>query len=155
MHFNKIILLQIIFSLFIITGCSNNIYDNYSTPLLDRNKISINGEIKSNEPLELLLEPKPNKKFFGVPLELSIYNKAKYNPDSLFDNWLYKKPKRINRLNKLISNKQVNQLKRYNKLFNNWIKSTGEEPVFLNKTDIDNNINRLIQYYKNNGYIYW
>jgi len=152
LHFNKIILLQIIFSLFIITGCSNNIYDNYSTPLLDRNKISINGEIKSNEPLELLLEPRPNKKFFGVPLELSIYNKAKYNPDSLFDNWLYKKPKRINRLNKLISNKQVNQLKRYNKLFNNWIKSTGEEPVFLNKTDIENNINRLIQYYKNNGY---
>ena len=152
MHFNKIILLQIIFSLFIITGCSNNIYDNYSTPLLDRNKISINGEIKSNEPLELLLEPRPNKKIFGVPLELSIYNKAKYNPDSLFDNWLYKKPKRINRLNKLISNKQVNQLKRYNKLFNNWIKSTGEEPVFLNKTDIENNINRLIQYYKNNGY---
>ena len=90
------------FSLFIITGCSNNIYDNYSTPLLDRNKISINGEIKSNEPLELLLEPRPNKKFFGFPLELSIYNKAKYNPDSLFDNWLYKKPKRINRLNKLI-----------------------------------------------------
>ena len=134
MHFNKIILLQIIFSLFIITGCSNNIYDNYSTPLLDRNKISINGEIKNNE-----------------PLELSIYNKAKYNPDSLFDNWLYKKPKRINRLNKLISNKQVNQLKRYNKLFNNWIKSTGEEPVFLNKTDIENNINRLIQYYKNNA----
>ena len=60
--------------------------------------------------------------------------------------------KHNNRLNKLISNKQVNQLKRYNKLFNNWIKSTGEEPVFLNKTDIENNINRLIQYYKNNGY---
>ena len=57
-----------------------------------------------------------------------------------------------NRLNKLISNKQVNQLKRYNKLFNNWIKSTGEEPVFLNKADIEGNINRLIQYYKNNGY---
>ena len=152
MHFNQKISILILSLAIITSGCSNKIYENYSIPLLDSNKVSINGEIKNNEPLELLIQPTPNKKIFGIPLGLSIYNIAKDNPDSLFDNWLYKKPKRINRLNKFISNKQVIQLKRYNRLFNNWIKKTGEKPVFINTTDIKNNSNKLTQYYKNNGY---
>ena len=152
MHLNKIISILIISLAFIINGCSNKIYDNYTTPLLDSNIVSINGDIKNNEPIELLIQPSPNKKIFGIPLGLSIYNIGKNNPDSLFDNWLYKNPKRISRLNKFISNKQVTQLKRYNRLFNNWIKSNGEEPVFVNNADIENNSKKLIQYYKNNGY---
>ena len=152
MHLNKIISILIISLAFIINGCSNKIYDNYTIPLLDSNIVSINGDIKNNEPIELLIQPSPNKKIFGIPLGLSIYNIGKNNPDSLFDNWLYKNPKRISRLNKFISNKQVTQLKRYNRLFNNWIKSNGEEPVFVNNEDIENNSKKLIQYYKNNGY---
>ena len=152
MHLNKIISILIISLVFIINGCSNKIYDNYTIPLLDRNIVSINGDIKNNEPIELLIQPSPNKKIFGIPLGLSIYNIGKNNPDSLFDNWLYKNPKRISRLNKFISNKQVTQLKRYNRLFNNWIKSNGEEPVFVNNANIENNSKKLIQYYKNNGY---
>jgi len=149
---NKIISILIISLAFIINGCSNKIYDNYTIPLLDSNIVSINGDIKKNEPIELLIQPSPNKKIFGIPLGLSIYNIGKNNPDSLFDNWLSKNPKRISRLNKFISNKQVTQLKRYNRLFNNWIKSNGEEPVFINNADIENNSKKLIQYYKNNGY---
>ena len=122
MHFNKIISILILSLVFIINGCSNKIYDNYSIPLLENNSISINGEIKKNDPIELLIQPSPNKKFFGIPIGLSIYNIAKDNPDSLFENWLYKKPKRIKRLNKFISNKQVVQLKKYNRLINKWIK---------------------------------
>ena len=152
MHFNKIISILILSLAFIINGCSNKIYNNYSIPLLDSNKVSINGQIKNNEPIELLIQPSPNKKIFGIPLGLSIYNIGKNNPDSIFDNWLSKNPKRISRLNKFLSNKQVIQLKRYNRLFNNWIKSTGEEPVFVINTDIENNSKKLIQYYKNNGY---
>ena len=152
MHLNKIISILIISLAFIINGCSNKIYDNHTIPILDSNIVSINGDIKNNEPIELLIQPSPNKKIFGIPLGLSIYNIGKNNPDSLFDNWLYKNPKRISRLNKFISNKQVTQLKRYNRLFNNWIKSNGEEPVFVNNADIENNSKKLIQYYKNNGY---
>lgn len=152
MHFNKIISILILSLAFIINGCSNKIYNNYSIPLLDSNKVSINGQIKNNDPIELLIQPSPNKKIFGIPLGLSIYNIGKNNPDSIFDNWLSKNPKRISRLNKFLSNKQVIQLKRYNRLFNNWIKSTGEEPVFVINTDIENNSKKLIQYYKNNGY---
>jgi len=152
LHFNKIISILILSLAFIINGCSNKIYNNYSIPLLDSNKVSINGQIKNNDPIELLIQPSPNKKIFGIPLGLSIYNIGKNNPDSIFDNWLSKNPKRISRLNKFLSNKQVIQLKRYNRLFNNWIKSTGEEPVFVINTDIENNSKKLIQYYKNNGY---
>ena len=152
MHFNKLISILILSSTFIINGCSNKIYNNYSTPLLDSNKISINGDIKNNDPIELLIQPSPNKKIFGIPLGLSIYNLGKNNPDSLFDNWLLRNPKRISRLNRFLSNKQVIQLKRYNMLFNNWIKSSGEQPVFLSNEDIEDNSKKLIQYYKNNGY---
>ena len=152
MHFNKTISILILSIGFIINGCSNRIYDNYPIPILESNTISINGEIKKNDPIELLIQPSPNKKIFGIPLGLSIYNIGKNNPDSLFENWLSKNPKRISRLNKFISNKQVVQLKRYNRLFNNWLKSTGEEPVFLSNADIGKNSNKLIQYFKNNGY---
>ena len=68
MHFNKIIPILILSLAFIINGCSNKIYDNYSIPLLDSNKVSINGEIKNNEPIEILIQPVPNKKIFGIPL---------------------------------------------------------------------------------------
>ena len=152
MHFNQKISILILSLAFISSGCSNKIYENYSIPLLDSNKISINGDIKNNDPIELLIQPSPNKKIFGIPLGLSIYNLGKDNPDSLFDDWLLRNPKRISRLNKFLSNKQVIQLKRYNMLFNNWIKSTGEQPVFLSNEDIEDNSKKLIQYYKNNGY---
>ena len=152
MHFNQKISILILSLAFISSGCSNKIYENYSIPLLDSNKISINGDIKNNDPIELLIQPSPNKKIFGIPLGLSIYNLGKDNPDSLFDQWLLRNPKRISRLNKFLSNKQVIQLKRYNMLFNNWIKSTGEQPVFLSNEDIEDNSKKLIQYYKNNGY---
>ena len=152
MHFNQKISILILSLAFISSGCSNKIYENYSIPLLDSNKISINGDIKNNDPIELLIQPSPNKKIFGIPLGLSIYNLGKDNPDSLFDQWLLRNPKRIYRLNKFLSNKQVIQLKRYNMLFNNWIKSTGEQPVFLSNEDIEDNSKKLIQYYKNNGY---
>ena len=152
MHFNQKISILILSLAFISSGCSNKIYENYSIPLLDSNKISINGDIKNNDPIELLIQPSPNKKIFGIPLGLSIYNLGKNNPDSLFDNWLLRNPKRISRLNKFLSNKQVIQLKRYNMLFNNWIKSSGEQPVFLSNEDIEDNSKKLIQYYKNNGY---
>ena len=152
MHFNQKISILILSLAFISSGCSNKIYENYSIPLLDSNKISINGDIKNNDPIELLIQPSPNKKIFGIPLGLSIYNLGKDNPDSLFDKWLLRNPKRISRLNKFLSNKQVIQLKRYNMLFNNWIKSTGEQPVFHSNEDIEDNSKKLIQYYKNNGY---
>ena len=152
MHFNQKISILILSLAFISSGCSNKIYENYSIPLLDSNKISINGDIKNNDPIELLIQPSPNKKIFGIPLGLSIYNLGKDNPDSLFDDWLLRNPKRISRLNKFLSNKQVIQLKRYNMLFNNWIKSSGEQPVFLSNEDIEDNSKKLIQYYKNNGY---
>ena len=152
MHFNQKISILILSLAFISSGCSNKIYENYSIPLLDSNKISINGDIKNNDPIELLIQPSPNKKIFGIPLGLSIYNLGKNNPDSLFDDWLLRNPKRISRLNRFLSNKQVIQLKRYNMLFNNWIKSSGEQPVFLSNEDIEDNSKKLIQYYKNNGY---
>ena len=57
------------------------------------------------------------------PVATTINNLANDNPDEKFRIWLEKNENRSNRLEKLISNKQIDQLKRYNKSFNDFIKS--------------------------------
>ena len=57
-----------------------------------------------------ILLQKPNSKFFGFPLRLSLYNLAKKNPDSSYSNWLNRKPNRKENLARLLSAKQVDRL---------------------------------------------
>ena len=125
---------------------------DYSSFLLDNNTVSVDGEIKTNgEVNEILLAP-PNKKFLGIPFEILIWNLAKENPDSAFTYWLYKKEKRKVRWEKILSNKQLTQLKRYINTTNQWIKGIGAKAVVLDSSKVDRNSKRLSQYYKNKGY---
>ena len=94
----------------------------------------------------------PNSKVFKIPLKLHLYDLASPYPDSIFDTWLLKKPKRKYRLEKLLSAKQVKELKRYKGEFNNWLKSSGETPVLLDTSAITKNTKRFEQYFKNKGY---
>ena len=55
-------------------------------------------------------------------------------------------------MNNWLSPKQVKELGRYKSNFNNWLKNSGEAPVFLDSTSIQKSINRLQQFYKNQGY---
>ena len=98
---------------------------------------------------QLSISP-PNTKVFGIPVKLHIYNLAKENPDSLFNDWMNKKPKRFERLTKIYSEKQVDQLKKYKRNFNFWLKKSGEPPsVFFESNSTSK---RLEQYYKNKGF---
>ena len=135
-----------------IIGCRTTqdiIGDQY---LLDRNVVIKNEQLLKKDPLNLLLVDQPNSKVFGIPLKLRLHDLANPYPDSIFDKWLLKKPKRKYRLEKLLSAKQVKELKRYNGKFNNWLKSYGETPVFLDSSTITKNTKRLEQYFKNKGY---
>ena len=94
----------------------------------------------------------PNAQVFGIPVKLHIYNLAKENPDSLFNDWLNKKPKRFERLTKIYSEKQVDQLKKYKRNFNFWLKKSGEPPSIFFENNSSSTSKRLEQYYKNKGF---
>ena len=135
-----------------IIGCRSTqdiIGDQY---LLDRNVVIKNKQLLKKDPLNLLLIDQPNSKVFGIPLKLHLYDLANPYPDSIFNTWLLKKPKRKSRLEKLLSAKQVKELKRYKGKFNNWLKSSGETPVLLDSSAITKNTKRFEQYFKNKGY---
>jgi outer membrane protein assembly factor BamA len=137
----------------ILNGCSSNIYDGLEDTVLTDNTFIVNDTIVKRNPVKLLIDPPtPSNKFLGYPIGLYIYNLSSDNPDKKFDSWLNKKPKRYTRLSKILSEKQVKQLKKYNNSFNEFLKSLGQKPFKLSDIDVNNNISRLKQFYNNEGY---
>ena len=107
-----------IFYLFIITlfvsSCNLDIYKGFEEPIVTENIFEINDSIIKKDPVKLLIQPSsPINKVFGYPLGLSIYKLASVNPDEKFESWLYRKPNRYERLSKVLSEKQISQLKKY------------------------------------------
>ncbi len=136
-----------------INGCSSNIYKNFNQPILIENNFKVNDSLIKKDPIKFLIQPNdPTRKLFGYPLGLAIYNLSNENPDEKFDYWINKRPKRLQRLNKILSEKQTIQLKNYNRLFNNFLKNLGEEPKKVSEVNVNENILRLKQYYDNEGY---
>ncbi|UOX35455.1 BamA/TamA family outer membrane protein [Flavobacterium sediminilitoris] len=122
--------------------------------LLTKNIILANDTIVKNERIENLLSQKPNGKLLGFPLRLGLYNLAKDNPDSLYYDWLNRKPNRRENLAKLISNKQVDRLSQSFLVsgLSRFLKKTGEAPVIINKIKINSTKNKLKGYYENQGF---
>ena len=98
------------------------------------------------------LYQEPNSTLLGFPLELHIFNLAKPNPDSTFNAWLHKKPRREERLINLLSKKQVERLGDSYVSFNEWIKKTGEAPVIASEGQAERSAERLKAYYWNQGW---
>ena len=123
-----------------------------SQSVLVREEFLKNGTpLKRDLAKQLSVSP-PNAQVFGIPVKLHIYNLAKENPDSLFNDWLNKKPKRFERLTKIYSEKQVDQLKKYKRNFNFWLKKSGEPPSIFFENNSSSTSKRLEQYYKNKGF---
>ena len=62
--------------------------------LLTKNTIIVDSVINKDFKTKNLIYQQPNKKVLGVPLSLHLYNLAKTQPDSTFQNWLQSKPNR-------------------------------------------------------------
>ena len=120
--------------------------------LLEKNIIIKNNEELINDPIRFLSLDKPNKRILGIPFKLHLHEMASEKPDSIFEEWLRRKSKRKKLLNKILSSKQVNEIKRYKSSFNKWLKKNGEAPVFIDSSTIAKNIERFKQYYKNKGF---
>ena len=81
-----------------------------------------------------------------------IYNLSNSNAEEDFEKWLNKKENRRLRLEKLISPKQVYQIKKYKVGFNNWLREIGEPPSLYDSKKVKLTNQLFKQYYDNLGY---
>mgnify|MGYP006168424333 FL=1 len=91
----------------------------------------------------------PNAKLFGFPLALTLYNWAKPNPDSTYLLKFKNNPKKLERMTKWLSAKQVEQLGNsfFYKGIHNVLKKIGDAPEIIDKTRADKSLLRLKYYY--------
>lgn len=104
--------------------------------------------------IESLISQKPNSKILGVPLKLHLYNLAKPYPDSAYQDWLYRKDKRYDRLEALLSQKQVERLGEsfFVSGLSNGLKKAGEAPVVTDSLLTQKSLDRIRAYYNTKGY---
>ena len=133
-------------------GCASEKFVSDGKFLLAENKLYINGEENQNHPINQLILNKPNTSFFGFPIKMQLNHWAKEFPKKEFKEWLNKKAKRKSKAINLMSSKQVYQLEKYYIQFNSWLKKNGEAPILIDSLLINNNIKRIEQYYKNDGF---
>tara|TARA_R110002049_G_scaffold293731_1_gene478933 strand:- start:11891 stop:14413 length:2523 start_codon:yes stop_codon:yes gene_type:complete len=120
--------------------------------LLTKNTVIINDKKNKTEAIDNLLYQKPNRKLLGVPLRLHIYNLARPNIDSIVEANINKKPERKEKLEKLLSKKQLDKYIESRKGFNNWLKTTGEAPVVVDENKTKKSLKNLTDYHFNNGW---
>ena len=155
LHFtNYTAKISVLFLAIAITSCNalRRVDDNEL--LVSKNIISIDDEKIADESIESLVIQEPNATLLGYPLRLNLYNLAKVNPDSSFNDWLYRKEKRKKRLDNFFSEKQTNRLGEsfLVKGMSLWLKEIGEIPAVLDTSLTKKSLERLSAYYSSKGY---
>ncbi len=146
----KIIIINFISIL--ISSCSVTKKLNNEEKLISKQTYELNGKKLKQNPVTILSKTSINKKIFGIPLKLMIYNLSNQDAEEDFEKWINKVDKRRLRLERLISSKQVYKLKKHKIAFNNWLREIGEPPSLYDSVKI-NLTNKLFkQYYDNLGY---
>ncbi len=122
--------------------------------LLTRNTIYTDGKKVVDEDARSLIAQEPNTRVLGYPLRLNLYNLAKKDPDSTFQAWLHRKPRREERLANLLSQKQVDALGEsfLVKGYSEWLKKIGEAPAVIDTSRARKTLQRLKSYYDSKGY---
>lgn len=122
--------------------------------LLTKNTVYADGKKTNSEDVKGLMAQKPNSTLLGYPLRLNLYNLAKENPDSLYQDWLTRKNGRQKRLNRFLSEKQVKRLGEsfFVRGYSNLFKRIGEPPAIIDSLRTNKTIERLEGYYGSKGY---
>ncbi len=122
--------------------------------LLTKNEIIVDNEKVTDENLQNLLYQKPNSNIGKIPFRLYLYHLSKKNADSSYVAWLNNKPNRKQKLINLLSEKQVNRLKKSFIVsgYSNFFKKVGEAPVIIDTLRISKSKKKLNAYYKSIGY---
>jgi hypothetical protein len=120
--------------------------------LLTENKVLIDSvEVKDEKVLSQIVQ-RPNARLLGIPFGIFVYNIANPTPDSTFQKWLHKKPKREERLINFLSKKQVVELGNSYVGINKWFERTGSEPVVIDEEKTQKSLTRLKNYYSSFGW---
>ena len=143
---------NLLFISILFFNCSSDRFLKDGQTILLENKLIVNGEEKKRDFANQLIFPKKQKQLFISKIKFQLNDWVKESPEDNFDNWIIKKPNRKKKLNKLLSSKQVEQLKKYYLKYNAWLSKNGDPPTLVDSTEISKNIQRLEQYYKNLGY---
>lgn len=155
LHFtNYTAKIRVLFLAIAITSCNALRRVDDDELLITKNTISADSIRIADESIQTLVIQKPNTTLLGYPLRLNLYNLAKVNPDSSFNDWLYRKEKRKRRLDNFFSEKQVNRLGEsfLVKGLSEWLKEIGEPPAVLDTTLTQKSLERLSAYYSSKGY---
>ena len=122
--------------------------------LLTKNEITVNGKIEKAENIQNLVYQKPNSSLLGYHLRLNLYNLAKLNHDSLYQQKFINDPDKYRRKSKWLSAKQVNRLGQsfWYAGIHNFLRDNGEPPVIIDLKSAAKSSTRLKSYYFNNGY---
>ncbi|WP_281990858.1 BamA/TamA family outer membrane protein [Aquimarina aggregata] len=123
-----------------------------SEHLLEKNLIFVDSIESKDIKLSNQLLQQPNSRPAGIPVQLHIYNLASVNRDSLYRDWLKRKPKREKRMTNFFSKKQIDRLGVALSGINNWIKETGEPPSIVDEIKTRRSAKRLQSYFWNNGW---
>jgi len=147
----KIGLLLLLLGIF---GCNTLKKVGEDELLLTKNTILVDEEKVTSAEIKGLITQKPNSSVLGYPLKLNLYNLAKENPDSSFQDWLNRKEKRKKRLNNLLSEKQVYRLQEsfLVKGYSEFLKRIGEPPVVIDTSKTSKSVSKLESYYNSKGY---
>ena len=120
--------------------------------LLTENEVIVDSsEVKDSKVLSQIVQ-RPNPRVLGIPFGIFIYNLADPQPDSTFQKWLHKNPKREERLVKFLSRKQVTELGNSYVGLNKWLERTGSEPVIVEDDRTEKSLDRLKRYYSSFGW---
>lgn len=138
----------------VLYSCSITKRVKDSERLLVKNEIIKNDKKDNSEELSKLLYQHPNSNLLGYRVRLNLYNLAKVDADSSYQEWLKRHPKTEKSLTGLLSAKQVNRLGNsfivagYSEIF----KSLGEAPVILDESRTQKAVLRLKNHFFNQGY---
>lgn len=122
--------------------------------LLTKVTVDVNGKKTTEDGAINQLYQLPNKSILGIPLRLHVYNLARENSDSLYNDWLHRKPNRYRNLSALLSEKQVERLGQSFLVsgYSRYLKNVGEAPIILDSALVGKSVQRLENYYSNQGY---
>ncbi len=146
--------ISLLFLVVAISSCNSLKRVEGNELLITKNSIHTDGEKVVDENIENLIVQKRNSTLLGYPLRLNLYNLAKVNPDSSFQDWLYRKEKRKQRLERFLSKKQVGRLGEsfVVKGMSEWLKNIGEAPATLDTLRTQKTLKRLSAYYRTKGF---
>ncbi len=137
-----------------ITSCNTLKRVGENELLIKKNVLYADSLKIKSELIETLILQKPNTTLLGYPLRLNLYNLAKKDPDSSYQQWLHKNDKREERLASVLSHKQVYRLGQsfLVKGLSEWLKQIGEAPAILDISLTKRSLERLGAYYGSKGY---